>query len=99
MLAFARALTTQPEILLIDELSMGLAPLVVTELYDILRQLVDSARLTIVLAEQFAHTALGLADRAAVMVNGRIVSDGLPADIEHAMVDAYLGGDLADGLE
>ena len=99
MLAFARALTTQPEILLIDELSMGLAPLVVTELYDILRQLVDSARLTIVLAEQFAHTALGLADRAAVMVNGRIVSDGLPADIEHAMVGAYLGGELADGLE
>jgi branched-chain amino acid transport system ATP-binding protein len=99
MLAFARALTTQPEILLVDELSMGLAPLVVTELYDILRQLVDSARLTIILAEQFAHTALGLADRAAVLVNGRIVSDGLPGDIEHAMVDAYLGGALVDGVE
>jgi branched-chain amino acid transport system ATP-binding protein len=93
MLAFARALTTSPEILLVDELSMGLAPIVVGELYGILRQVVDSTRLTVVLAEQFAHTALALADRAAVMAGGQIVQEGTPGQVEDAMVASYLGGE------
>ena len=58
MLAMARALTTDPEILLTDELSMGLAPLIVEELYDVVGQLVATEHLTIVMVEQFVQTAL-----------------------------------------
>jgi len=73
MLSMARALTTEPEILLLDELSMGLAPLIVEELYDVVGQLVSSEQLTIVMVEQFVQTALTIADRAVVMVNGELV--------------------------
>ncbi len=58
MLSMARALTTDPEILLLDELSMGLAPLIVEELYEVVGQLVPSERLTIIMVEQFVQTAL-----------------------------------------
>jgi ABC-type branched-subunit amino acid transport system ATPase component len=94
MLSMARALTTDPEILLLDELSMGLAPLIVEELYGVVGQLVTSEQLTIVLVEQFVQTALSLADHAAIMVNGELVRSGTPAEIRSDVVSAYLGTEL-----
>jgi branched-chain amino acid transport system ATP-binding protein len=95
MLSMARALTTDPEVLLLDELSMGLAPIIVEELYGIVGQLISSEQLTIVLVEQFVQTALEIADRAAIMVNGEIVKRGSPAEIRSDVVSAYLGADVA----
>jgi branched-chain amino acid transport system ATP-binding protein len=96
MLSMARALTTDPEILLLDELSMGLAPLIVEELYGVVGQLVASEQLTIVMVEQFVQTALSIADYAAIMVNGELVKRGTPGEIRSDVVGAYLGEDGAD---
>ena len=93
MLAMARALTTDPEILFLDELSMGLAPLIVEELYGVVDQLVKQERLTIVMVEQFVQTALSIADHAVIMVNGQLVRSGSPAAIRAEVVGAYLGSD------
>ncbi|HEX6395177.1 MAG TPA: ABC transporter ATP-binding protein [Acidimicrobiales bacterium] len=90
MLAMARAVVTDPALLLLDELSMGLAPLVVSELYDVLGQLAAEG-MTVLLVEQFARTALAIADYAAVMVHGQIQAVGQPADMED-VAGAYLGG-------
>jgi branched-chain amino acid transport system ATP-binding protein len=95
MLSMARALTTDPDILLLDELSMGLAPLIVEELYGVVGQLVASEQLTIVMVEQFVQTALSIADRAAIMVNGELVKEGEPNEIRDEVVGAYLGADTA----
>ena len=91
MLALARAFATDPKILLLDELSMGLAPIVVTELYDKVRELA-SWGLSILLVEQFARTALPIADRAAVVLQGVIAHQGSPAEMEEALSASYLGG-------
>ncbi|HWE68610.1 MAG TPA: ATP-binding cassette domain-containing protein [Acidimicrobiales bacterium] len=95
MLSMARALTTDPEILLLDELSMGLAPLIVEELYGIVGQLVASEQLTIIMVEQFVQTALSFADYAAIMVNGELVKRGTPDEIRSDVVGAYLGAETA----
>jgi branched-chain amino acid transport system ATP-binding protein len=89
MLAMARAVATDPALLLVDELSMGLAPLIVTELYDALGSLAADG-MTVLLVEQFARTALAIADYAAVMVHGEIQAVGQPADLQD-VTDAYLG--------
>ena len=91
MLAMSRALVSEPAILLLDEISMGLAPLIVSELYELVRQLAETG-ITILLVEQFAHTALAVADFAAVMTHGRIAAVGQPQDIEEHVSAAYLGG-------
>jgi branched-chain amino acid transport system ATP-binding protein len=91
MLAIARALYTSPSLLLLDEISMGLAPLVVAELYDLVGQLVASEHITVVLVEQFAQTALTVADQVAVMVNGRIVRSGSPDEVGDDLMSAYMG--------
>jgi branched-chain amino acid transport system ATP-binding protein len=93
MLAMARAMTTEPQILLLDELSMGLAPIIVDQLYEIVGQLVATEGLTIVMVEQFVQTALSIADEAAIMVNGELVRRGKPADIRSEVVSAYLGAE------
>jgi branched-chain amino acid transport system ATP-binding protein len=93
MLSMARALTTDPEVLLIDELSMGLAPMIVEDLYGVVDQLVKSEHLTIVMVEQFVQTALSIADHAVIMVNGHLVKSGSPEAIRVEVVSAYLGGD------
>ncbi len=95
MLSMARALTTEPEILLLDELSMGLAPLIVEELYEVVGQLVTSEHLTIIMVEQFVQTALSFADSAAIMVNGELVKTGTPVEIRSDVVGAYLGAEAA----
>ena len=91
MLALARALFTNPRMLLLDEISMGLAPLVVAELYELVAQAVAEDRITILLVEQFAQTALAIADHAGVMVNGRLVRTGSPAEVGEHLLSAYMG--------
>ncbi len=91
MLAMARALATDPVILVLDELSMGLAPMIVDELYACVAELAGTG-VTVVLVEQFAHELLGVADRAAIMLNGRIERIGDPAEIAAELEAAYLSG-------
>jgi branched-chain amino acid transport system ATP-binding protein len=91
MLAMSRALVAEPAVLLLDEISMGLAPIIVAELYDLVRQFADDG-ITILLVEQFATTALKVADFAAIMTQGRIVSVGEPQDVATEVTRAYLGG-------
>jgi branched-chain amino acid transport system ATP-binding protein len=91
MLAMSRALITDPAVLLLDELSMGLAPIVVQQLYEIVAQ-VASEGISILVVEQFAQAVLGIADRAAVMVNGEITRVGTPAELQSELSQAYLGG-------
>jgi ABC-type branched-subunit amino acid transport system ATPase component len=91
MLALARALSTDPRVLLVDELSMGLAPLVVDQLYEVLAALAQREQLAVLVVEQFAEMALAIAERAAVMVNGGLVLEGSPAEVADAVVEAYMG--------
>jgi branched-chain amino acid transport system ATP-binding protein len=90
MLAMARALGTDPALLLLDELSMGLAPLIVSELYD--RPSARRRGVSILVIEQFARTAMAVADYVLVMLNGRITAVGEPSDLEDDIEAAYLGG-------
>ncbi len=91
MLAMARALSSDPALLLLDELSMGLAPLIVDELYETVGQIAQSG-VSILVVEQFARTALKVSDYAAVMTGGRIVATGEPDEISDIMADVILGG-------
>lgn len=91
MLAMARALNSDPALLILDELSMGLAPLIVDELYETVAQIAQSG-VSILVVEQFARTALKIADYAAVMTGGRIVATGEPDEINEIMADVVLGG-------
>jgi branched-chain amino acid transport system ATP-binding protein len=90
MLSLARGLATNPALLLLDELSMGLAPLIVEELYQAVAEVAKSG-VSILVVEQFARTVLGVADYAAIMLHGRIVRVGQPRDLEDELSDAYLG--------
>src|SRR4051795_10183074 len=92
MLAMARALATEPAVLLIDELSMGLAPIIVDELYEHVRRIAASG-LSILIVEQFAHEILGIAHRAGIMLHGRLLHSGAPDVIASELADAYLGGE------
>jgi ABC-type branched-subunit amino acid transport system ATPase component len=92
MLALARALYTEPRVLLLDEISMGLAPMIVEELYGLVGELSRTENLTVVLVEQFAEAALELATQAAIMVNGRIAHAGAPDDVAALVAESYLGG-------
>jgi branched-chain amino acid transport system ATP-binding protein len=91
MLAMSRALSTGPRVLLLDEMSMGLAPIVVRELFDLVASLRNEG-IGVLLVEQFAHAALAIADRAAVMVHGSISFDGTPVEIRRHIEASYLGG-------
>jgi branched-chain amino acid transport system ATP-binding protein len=95
MLAIGRALMARPKLLLLDEPSMGLAPLVVQEIFRVLQRLRDERGVTILLVEQNAKAALKLADRGYVLETGKVILEG-PADelLENAEVKrAYLGKD------
>ena len=94
MLAIARALMARPKLLLLDEPSLGLAPLIVRQIFDVIRDLNRSEGLTVFLVEQNAFHALKLADRAYVMVNGRITMSGTGAELlaDPRVRAAYLEG-------
>ena len=91
MLAMARCLAGDPQLLILDEISMGLAPQVVAELYELVAALARAGT-TILLVEQFARTALAVADFAAVLSAGVVTTFGQPVDVADAVTDAYLGG-------
>jgi branched-chain amino acid transport system ATP-binding protein len=76
MVAIGRALMSRPKVLALDEPSLGLAPLIVTEIFNTIRRLRETSGLTILLVEQNASRALAIADYAYIMENGRVVLDG-----------------------
>ena len=93
MLAMGRALMSKPKLLMLDEPSMGLAPILVEQIFDIIKEL-HKAGTTILLVEQNAEMALKVADRAYVMESGKIVLTGTGAELaaSDAIKKAYLGG-------
>jgi branched-chain amino acid transport system ATP-binding protein len=92
MLAISRALVGRPRVLLLDEISMGLAPLIVAELYELVGQIAVEG-VTVILVEQFVTTALGVADRAAIMLHGQVHREGTPDEMADAAFGAYLTHD------
>jgi len=79
MLVIGRALMSDPKVILLDEPSLGLAPMIIEEIFTVIRKLKDEQKMTVVLVEQNAALALAIADHAYVMENGRIVLEG-PAE-------------------
>ena len=93
MLAMGRALMSKPKLLMLDEPSMGLAPILVQQIFDIIKELHDAGT-TILLVEQNAEMALKIADRAYVLESGRITLSGTGAELAQSdsVKKAYLGG-------
>jgi len=94
MLAIGRALMSRPRLLLLDEPSLGLAPLIVKQIFDTIGSIARDEGVTVFLVEQNAHRALNLADRGYVMVNGRITLSGGGRELmaNDEVRAAYLGG-------
>ena len=92
MLAMGRALMSKPRIILMDEPSMGLSPLFVTEIFDIIKEISESGT-TVLLVEQNAKKALSIADRAYVLETGKIVLEGDAQELmnDDSVKKAYLG--------
>lgn len=93
MLAMARALMSRPKLLLMDEPSMGLAPLLVKEIFNIIKE-INASGTTVLLVEQNANMALSIADKAYVLETGRITLSGTAQELasSEAVRKAYLGG-------
>ena len=93
MLAMGRALMSKPKLLMLDEPSMGLAPILVEQIFDIIKEL-HKAGTTILLVEQNAEMALKVADRAYVLESGSVALSGTGAELaaSDAIKKAYLGG-------
>jgi branched-chain amino acid transport system ATP-binding protein len=101
MLAVARALIQAPKVLLIDEMSMGLAPVIVESLLPIIREVADQSNAAVVLVEQHIALALEVADSAVVLVHGSIVASGSAEEVrrqEGVLQRAYLSGGNPDDL-
>jgi branched-chain amino acid transport system ATP-binding protein len=97
MLALARIYVAEPRVVLFDEVSMGLAPLIVAEIFDAITQLARSG-ISIVLVEQYVNRALQMADHAYMISRGRITFSGRPSELdEQTVLNGYLGTDLGAG--
>ncbi len=94
MLAIARALMSRPRLLLLDEPSLGLAPMLVKQIFSVIKEINEREGVTVLLVEQNAHHALRLAHRAYVMANGKIVISGTGAELlaNEQVRAAYLEG-------
>ncbi|HEV7174917.1 MAG TPA: ABC transporter ATP-binding protein [Solirubrobacteraceae bacterium] len=95
MLAIGRALVTRPRLLLVDEMSLGLAPVIVERLLPILRRVADELGASVLFVEQHVALALEIADRAYVLTHGRIVLEGKASELAHRrdlLMASYLGG-------
>lgn len=101
MLAIARALMSRPRLLMLDEPSLGLAPLIVRQIFDVIRDINQTDGMTVFLVEQNAFHALKLAHRAYVMVNGEITMTGTGRELlsRPEVRAAYLEGDVIDDAE
>ena len=93
MLAMGRALMSKPKLLLLDEPSMGLAPILVDEIFSIIQE-INKTGTTILLVEQNAYKALSIADRAYILETGTVIKSGKACDLinDEAVKSAYLGG-------
>jgi branched-chain amino acid transport system ATP-binding protein len=93
MLGIARALMPTPRMIIVDELSLGLAPMIVEQLFDVLRA-VNREGAAVLLVEQFVHMALANTDRAYVLGKGEIVAQGRSSTLSQdpALIESYLGG-------
>lgn len=99
MLAMGRALTVKPKLIMVDEMSLGLAPIIVERLLPVLRRIADETGAGVLLVEQHVHLALEVADRAYVLSHGNLVLEGDAAhlrDNRHLLESSYLGGDALD---
>ena len=99
MLVIGRAMMAHPQILMLDEPSLGLAPLLVKEIFTIIREINKQEGVSVLIVEQNAHAALELADYGYVMENGRIVLDGPAAQMRENedIKEFYLGLNQAGG--
>ena len=98
MLAIACALIQKPKLLLLDELSLGLAPVVVERLLPVVREFADTGRVAVVLVEQHVHLGLGIADRAYVLAHGDLTASGSAEELRNntdRLIASYLGATRA----
>lgn len=91
MLALARALAVSPRVVIADELSLGLAPKIVDQVFNLLADM-KALGTTMIVIEQYAHRALTLADHCTILRRGSVVWEGAPADVGSDLLEHYLGG-------